>query len=395
MTQVSTDRAERSRAIPPSQLHEIHRLVMQYGGDAIALHVGEPHVRMPAPAVAAYQQALADGHTSYGDAPGLPALRESIAERLTWNGGPSPDRIFVTPGSCQAISAVLQSVATAAGTVLLPEIHWPVHLQQVRNAGMRPRFISQWLSAEELVAELEAAYDPDVCAIVVTSPANPSGLVLAPDVIAAAHGWAVRRRVWLISDEAYEDFIYAGAALATAQHDTALPEPDRVVFSVHTFSKGYSMTGCRLGFVAAPSAERAELLCRVQEATLVAPSTPVQFAGLAALTDRQHLRMHHDYVRRTREEVLARLAPTGLLHAAPAGGWYALLDLSRYTADSSAYCKSLLETAGVALAPGRGFLPPGHPLGAALVRITLCAERGATLEGIDRLLRLLDCQAAT
>jgi len=378
---------ERSRAIPASSLHEIHRLVQRRGGDTIALHVGEPHVRMPAAAVTAYQRALADGRTSYGDAPGLPALREAIAERLADNGSPSPDRVFVTPGSCQAISAVLQSIASPGGTVLLPEIHWPVHQQQILNAGLRPRFFSCGPSAPEMLAALESGHDQDVCGLIVTSPANPSGQVLAPEVMAAVHAWAARHRVWLISDEAYEDFVYEGAAPAAAVYDGALPEHERVVFSVHTFSKGYSMTGCRLGFVVVPSAERAELMCRVQEATLVAPSTPVQYAGLAALASRGHLSRHHDYVRGTRDEVIRRLASTGLLWAAPAGGWYALLDLSAHTRDSAAYCQRLLEGAGVALAPGHGFLPPGHPLGTRLARMTLCAERMTTLEGISRLLR--------
>ncbi len=395
MTQLARSAArghgrERSREIPPSSLHEIHTLVERRAGDTIALHVGEPHLRMPDSASEAYVRAIRDGHTSYTDAPGLPALREALAERLADNGAPPADRIFVAPGSCQAIAAVLQSVAVDGGVALLPEVHWPIHLQQVVLAGLRPRFYAAGDSAEATVAALEDAYDANVCVLVVNSPANPSGLVLDPASVAAVHAWAVRRGVWLVSDEAYEDFVFEGTPARTAALDVGLAMDDRRVFSVHTFSKGYSMTGCRLGYVSAPTAERARLLRRVQEATLVSPSTPVQHAGLGALRDQTgHLARHSALVRDNRDAATRELAAAGLVWSVPAGGWYQLLDLSRHTVDPDSFCRDLLDRAGVSLAPGHGFVPPGHPLGRRLVRLTLCRDRGATLAGIGRLLSYL------
>jgi aspartate/methionine/tyrosine aminotransferase len=374
---------ERSRSIPVSSLHEIHRLVTERGTDTIALHVGEPFLRMPESASEAFTRAIRDGHTSYTDAPGLPQLCQALADRLQHNGAPPAEHVFVTPGSCQALAAVLQSIAFDGGVALLPEVHWPIHLQQVLLAGLRPRFFAEG----DVLAALDEAYSPDVCVVIVNSPANPSGVVLDDKTLAGIHGWAVRNRVWVISDEAYEDFVYEGAPPRTAALDADLPADDRVVFSVHTFSKGFSMTGCRLGYVAAPTSERAQLLRRVQEATLVAPSTPVQYAGLAALADDRHLAAHHAYVRATRDEVMRLAGP--LVWAAPAGGWYALLDLSAHTSDTSLFCRQLLDDTGVALAPGWGFVPAGNPLGQRLVRLTLCWERSTTLEGVQRLLDYL------
>jgi aspartate aminotransferase len=370
---------ERSSVMAASALHQIHRLVQERAGDTIALHVGEPYIRMPEAVAEAFARAIRDDHTAYTDAPGLPALREAIAGHLAGNGDPDPGNVFVTPGSCQAIAAVLQSLPADGAVALLPEVHWPIHLQQVLLAGFKPRFVPMTIEG------LENAYDPDVRVIIVNSPANPTGEALDPDTVAGLHAWAVRHRVWVISDEAYEDFVFDGAAPRMAAFDSGLPEDERVVFSVHTFSKGFSMTGSRLGYVTAPSSRRAELLCRVQEAVLIAPSTPVQYAGLAALRNLSHLRLHHDYVRATRDAVIALLEPTRLLWAKPAGGWYALLDLSSRTADSGAFVRDLLDRAGVALAPGYGFVPPGHPLARRVVRLTLCAERAATLEGVSRL----------
>jgi aspartate aminotransferase len=384
------ERRERSRSIPPSALHEIHSLVADRAGDTIALHVGEPHIRMPEAAAEAFARAIRDGHTSYTDAPGLPELRQALAERLAANGAPSPDLIFVTPGSCQAIAAVLQSVAIDGGVALLPEVHWPMHLQQVILAGLKPRFFPIQGGTGSIEAALEAAYDPSVGVVIINSPANPSGFVFDRATIARIHGWAVRHNVWVLSDEAYEDFVYEGEQSATAALEAELPAADRRVFSVHTFSKGYSMTGCRLGYVATPSAERAGLLRRVQEATLVAPSTPVQYAGIAALRDTTHLAAHHAYVRGTRDEILPALEERRLLWSMPAGGWYALLDLSAHTPDTHRFCLDLLRDTGVALAPGHCFLPAGHAFGRRLARLTLCAERESSLEGVRRLLGYLE-----
>jgi aspartate/methionine/tyrosine aminotransferase len=355
-------------------------LVGEREQDTIALHVGEPFLRMPESASEAFIRAIRDGHTSYTDAPGLPALCQALADRLRDNGAPPAGHVFVTPGSCQALAAVLQSIAFEGGVALLPEVHWPIHLQQVLLAGLRPRFYRE--------DDLARAYSPDVCVVLVNSPANPSGAVLDQRTLADIHEWAVRNRVWVISDEAYEDFVYEGEAPRTAALDAALPADERVVFSVHTFSKGFSMTGCRLGFVAAPTSERAQLLRRVQEATLVSPSTPVQYAGLAALEDDRHLTAHHAYVRATRDEVVRLAGP--LVWRVPAGGWYALLDLSAYTADTDLFCRQVLDETGVALAPGWGFVPSGNPLGRRLVRLTLCWERATTLQGVQRVLDYLE-----
>ncbi len=376
-------------AIPPSSLHAIHRRVLERGDDVLPLHVGEPYLRMPAAAEEAFVAAIRDGRTFYTDAPGLGPLRERIAERMADNGAAPADRIFVTPGSCQAIAAVLQSVAFPGASAILPHTHWPVHLQQTLLAGLRPRFVPMTGTAGELVEALDRAYDPTVCVLVINSPANPSGAILGQQHLAAAHRWAADRGVFIVSDEAYEDFCYTGRPARVAELDRHLPAADRVVFSVHTFSKGYAMTGCRLGWVAAPTAAAAERLTRVQEATLVSPSEPVQHAGLGALSDAEFLVRHHSYVAQTRDAVLDRLAGHGLVWTEPAGGWYLLLDLGAHTDDSERFCYRLLADTGVALAPGYGFVPPGTPVGRRLARLTLCAERSLTLAGIDRLLGYL------
>jgi aspartate/methionine/tyrosine aminotransferase len=189
----------------------------------------------------------------------------------------------------------------------------------------------------------------------------------------------------VLSDEAYEDFVYEGAPAVLLNLDGELPESERLVFSFHTFSKSFSLTGYRLGYVSAPNRERANLLQRVQEAMLVSPSTPVQFAGLAALRDHEHLRRHREYVRATRDEVVRMLTAAQMLERVPNGGWYALVDLSRCPGDSATACQRLLDERAVALAPGHAFASADHTECRRLARVALCRERESTLRGIQML----------
>jgi aspartate/methionine/tyrosine aminotransferase len=339
----------------------------------------------------AFVRAIRDGHSYYCDAPGLPVLRERLSSLLAETAGTALpiERLFVTPGSCQAIAAVLLSLAFDGGVALLPEIHWPMHLQQVRLAGLLPKFYRTTDPNLSLVEALEEAYEPGVCVLLVNSPSNPTGQVLDESAARAVYEWAQRRCVWLISDEAYEDFIFEGPSPTLTALDGTNPPAARIVFSIHTFSKSFSMTGYRLGYVAAPNDERSELLQRVQEATLVAPSTPVQFAGLAALDQSSHVERHHDYVRGTRDEVVRLLAPRGLLWTVPRGGWYALLDLSRHCQDADSFCRRTLAESGLALAPGQGFAPGNHPAATRLARLAFCRERSTTLRGLRLLVERL------
>jgi aspartate/methionine/tyrosine aminotransferase len=378
---------ERSRSIIPSSLHEVHRIVEQRGPGIVRLHIGEPYIGIPESVREAFIKAIRDGHSQYCDAPGLFTLREAISAHLEMIRQSSipPERIFVTPGSCQAIAAVLLSLAFDGGTVLLPELHWPMHLQQILMAGLRPRFYRNTESNASFVEALDDAYQPGACALIINSPSNPAGQVLDLVTMNEIYQWAQRRGISVISDEAYEDFLYEGDPCVLAKLDEASPKQARIVFSVHTFSKSFSLTGYRLGYVTAPTDERAHLLRRVQEAMLVSPSTPVQFAGLEALRDSDHLRKHRAYVSATRDEVVRLLSSADLLWNVPCGGWYALVDLQQCSVNADMFSRSLLDEAGVALAPGSAFLPANHPLGARLARVALCCERTATVRGIELL----------
>lgn len=378
-------------SIPPSCLHEVFRTAeareRSTGWPVTKLHVGEPYFSPPRVAVEALVAAARDGHTAYTSAEGMLALREGLAGKLAEVNGhrTTPDRIFVTPGSCQGLAALFQSMRHPGDELLLPELHWPIHLQQCLLAGFRPVFYPLDDQYRPDLDRLAAVASPRTRAILVNTPANPTGAVMEPDQLKAVlelahhHGWQV------ISDEAYEHFSYDTEHVSLGSLERDVPERDRRVYSTFSFSKSYAMTGYRLGYVVTPNERAARALRVVQEASIVGPSTPVQHAGLAALGSPSAGRDNGELVRANRDRALPALRAAGLLADLPAGGWYAMLDVSRTGLDAEEFAARLLATHHVSVAPGSGFAlrPELDPAGRV--------RSAGTSPEADRLVRLAFC----
>ncbi len=239
--------------IPPNCLHAVFRSVDEWqrltGREVIKLHVGEPAFAPPPEVAEALAEATRSGRTAYTSAEGMPELRAALSAKLSERNGvhTTPERVFVSPGSCQGLAALLQSIAYDGGEVLLPELHWPIHLQQRLLAGLRPRFYPLDERYRPHVCGISAAATPRTCALLVNSPANPTGAVLGVELVTALLELAHSRGWWVISDEAYEDFVYEGRHIAMAALESDLPERQRRVFATYSFSKSFAMTGNRLG----------------------------------------------------------------------------------------------------------------------------------------------------
>jgi aspartate aminotransferase len=180
--------------------------------------------------------------------------------------------------------------------------------------------------------------------------------------------------------------------------EAGLPSTERRVFSTFTFSKSYAMTGYRLGYVAVPHARAARALRAVQEASIVAPSTPVQHAGLAALASRRALDQNRAAVQAGRDLIVDYLAGTSLLRHVPAGGWYALLDVGETGLDAEGFAARFLREHDVAVAPGSGFaLRPvvtrdggvsavdAAASARTLIRVAFCGDLDLLASGLERL----------
>jgi aspartate aminotransferase len=379
--------------IPESILHATFQRAENAERSGISLcrlDVGEPAFRAPLDAQAALIESLSNGNTSYTNAAGKAELREAIAEKLrTANDiDATAQRISVTPGSSFAIAAIMLAVCEPGDELLLPEVFWPIYAQAAAIAGIAVRTYPLGPGFQVDPEKLFGAATERTRLVIVNSPANPTGAVCPADVLTAIASWSRHHGKWLIGDEAYEHFVYDGGghvALAATERDV---DPDeRRVFSVHTFSKGYGMTGYRVGYAAAPNDKAASLLRRVAEGTIIAPSTPIQYAAAAALRDLDAPRLAADHVRTVRDAALTDAVTAGLLDELPRAGWYAMVDISSTGCGSVEFSERLLAQKQVVVAPGSAFAAPGAA-DPHNVRVAFCGNHDITVEGTRRLIKL-------
>lgn len=378
--------------VPESSLHAVFRASRRWtdthGREANALHVGEPAFGMPPTAIEAMCRALRDGRCTYTSAEGMPELREALVAKLAAQGVPTTaDRVFVTPGSCQGLTAVGAAVHTPGAAWMIPQVHWPIYRQQGVLNGYEVVGYPLGPGYALDVAAVARAATPATRAIVVNSPANPTGAIADPAALRELLALAAERDWIIVSDEAYEDFVYDGTHLPLAALEADVEPHRRRVFSAFTFSKNYAMTGCRVGYVVAPNDEFAGLLRRVQEGSIIAPPTPAQIGALAALGDGSAVRANVAAVRASRDAAMGELIGAGLIGAPPAGGWYALLDIASSGHTATEFADRLLAEHGVAVAPAAAFTVPGDPSTRSVVRISFAGDRTRLLEGTAALVR--------
>lgn len=391
--------------IPSSDLHRVFRDALDRerdrGTPVTKLHVGEPYFVPPPEVAQALAQAVRDGRTTYTDVEGLLELREQLVAKLDRENGVDTDvsRVFVTPGSSQGLAALMQALAEPGAEILLPELHWPIHLQQALLAGLRPVFYPLGPDYRPDPEAVLAVATPNTRVLLINSPANPSGAVLDTERLRALLDLARGQGWQVISDEAYEHFVYDGEHVSTASLERQVPATERIVHSTYTFSKSLAMTGYRLGYLTTANERAARAVRIVQEANLIAMSTPVQYAGLAALRQQDQVRQNRAMVLANRDAVLPALREAGLLATPPAGGWYALLDVASTGLTAEEFTARLLDATNVAVVPGTGFaqLPQldargrvtstaPSPRSRHLIRIALCVAPEVLQSGVRRLL---------
>ncbi len=378
--------------VPESSLHAVFRAAQRWtylhGREANGLHVGEPAFGMPPVAVEAMYRAMRAGACTYTSAEGMPELREALVAKLaTQRVETTVDRVFVTPGSCQGLMAVGTAIHTPGAAWMIPQVHWPIYRQQAVLNGYD--IVGYPLGAHYTldVAAIERAATPATRAIVVNTPANPTGAVADSATLRELLDLANERDWIVISDEAYEDFIYDGTHVSLASFEAEVEPRYRRVFSAFTFSKCHAMTGCRVGYVVAPNDELAALLRKVQEGSIIAPPTPSQVGALAALGATDAVSANVAAVRTSRDAVAGDLMAAGLIDTAPAGGWYALLDVSSSGYAAERFAARLLADHGVAVTPAAAFAMPGDASTRSVVRISLAGDRTRLLEGVATLVR--------
>ncbi len=315
----------------------------------VHLEVGEPDFPTPDCIKEAAYRALRDGETHYSASIGILPLREAVCEYFFERYGVSisPDRVIVTSGTSPGILLALSSLLEERDEVILANPHYACYPQFIRYVGGVPAFVDVH---EDTGFELEPQdvrkrVGPRTKAIMINSPANPTGHVMGPEVIEhlAATGPTI------ISDEIYHGLVYEGREHSVLEYtDDA--------FVLNGFSKLYAMTGWRLGYIITPPKHQ-RLIQKMQQNFFIAPNTFVQWAGVTALKEAQPDvdRMVACFNER-RRLILRRIKETGFgVAREPTGAFYVLANAKRFTDNSLAFAFEVLENANVGIAPGVDF----------------------------------------
>ena len=350
--------------------------------DAIRLEVGEPSFTTPQHIIDAASSAAAAGYTRYGPNGGLTSLRELLVEKVQKVNGfkAAFDQVVVTPGAMNGLYSIYEALLNPGDEVLLPTPGFPNMDETVRLLGGQPVFYELerhdgYLPDPNRIASLVT---PRTKALFLNTPNNPTGAVLPPERIEAILSVTSERGVWVISDEVYDQLILDNGLpyLSPGSVDTSMP-----IISVYSFSKVYSMTGWRVGYVVAPPA-LAQILRTLQEPQVSCPSTISQKAAEAALTGpREPIEAMRSAYVENRDSAWTRLLELGLEGFRTQGTFYMLIDIAKSGLAPLDFSLRLLEEGGVAVAPGEVFGPGGNEV----VRISLANDRENIELGLDAL----------
>lgn len=370
----------RIQALPRSGIREIMELALELP-DAIRLEIGDPDFPTPSHIVDAAAEAAHAGFTHYSPGIGLASLRALIAAKVTARNGfaCTPERVVVTTGACGGLHAALLALLDPGDELLVPDPGWTTYVPMAHAAGVVP-------VPYPLDRARGFALDPDAIAsrigartraLVVNTPSNPTGAVVARDELAAVVELAERRGLWLVSDECYEELVFDGEHVSAA----ALRDAANVV-SVFSFSKTYAMTGWRVGYLVAPEPV-ARLVAKAQEPVVSSASTISQKAAEGALLGPQDVvRTMREAYRRRRDAALRVLDAAGASYVRPQGAFYLMVDVARAPGTSADFALSLLRGRHVAVVPGEAFGAGGS----GMVRVSLAAAEERIEQGLSLLL---------
>ena len=381
--------AARMGAIEPFHVMEIQRRAFGLeaeGRRVIHMEIGQPDFPAPQPVVDAAVAALKRERMGYTDALGIRPLREALARYYAdrYALHVAPERIIVTAGASGAFLIAMGSLIDAGDEVLMPDPCYPCNRHFVRmfEGAARPIPADEHSHYQLALADVERHWGPRTRGVMLASPSNPTGTTVPTDELRAIIAEAKRRGGFALVDEIYQGLTYDGP-----HHPTALGLSNEI-FAVNSFSKYFSMTGWRLGWLVAP-ADYVREMERFAQNAFICVSAPAQYAALAAFKPEtmEILEERRAEFQRRRDFLVPALRGLGFhIPLMPEGAFYIYAGCERFTDDSEAFALQVLEEAGVAITPGIDF---GVHRARTHVRFAYTRSFTDVQEGVERLARFL------
>ncbi len=355
------------------------------GRDIVHMEVGEPDFPTPEPVCEAARTFIATGRVRYTHALGIPELRDAIAGfyELRYGLKLDPRRVIVTAGASGALLLALSLLVGRDDEWLLPDPGYPCNRHFVRLLEGRPVPLPVFpeFGFQPTGEQVRSAWSERTRALLVASPANPTGTMLSRDRIADLWRAVCDQGGLLVADEIYQGLTYGTEA------ETALAFSDDV-FVVNSFSKYFNMTGWRLGWLVVPDGCVRDIE-KLAQNLFISPSAPAQYGALAAFRPETLaiLEERRDEFRRRRDFLVPELEKLGFrIPVKPEGAFYVYADIGGLAEDGFELAGRLIESAGVAATPGLDFglnAPQRH------MRFAYTVGRERLREGLDRMARLL------
>ncbi|MBL7684489.1 MAG: pyridoxal phosphate-dependent aminotransferase [Deltaproteobacteria bacterium] len=355
-------------------LDQVHQM-REAGEDVISLAIGEPDLPSPQEAKRACIEAIEKDFTQYTHSQGLLELREAIVEYYfkRYRVKLHPEQVIVTSGSSPAFFLTFSSLLNPQDEVILSDPHYPCYSNFIEFLEGRPVYV-------RVKEEDQFQYRPEAVqkklssktkAILINSPSNPTGYLIPDETIRALAAF----KPYLVSDEIYHGLVYDG------QERSVLEFTDRA-FVLNGFSKAFSMTGFRLGYVIAPK-DFIRPMQKIQQNFYISVSSFSQKAGLAALKQAQSSQLKLNQVFKKRRDLALRcLKKIGVEPAhLPEGAFYIFLNVKKYTRDSYRFAFDCLKKNKVGVTPGIDFGKGGE----GYIRISYATSEKNIREGIRRL----------
>ena len=323
------------------------------GARVIHMEVGQPATAAPLAAREAVRRALDTDTLGYTLALGMEPLRARIAELYRdWYGVKvSPERIVITSGSSAAFVLAFLALFDAGDAVGLPSPGYPCYRHILSALGQRTVMLetgpaTRWMPTAAQVKE--AAERERLAGLLIASPSNPTGTMLEPQRLADIIAACKQTGTWFISDEIYQGLTYG------VPQATALQYSDDAII-INSFSKYFSMTGWRVGWMVVPDA-LVRTVERLAQNLYISPPAVSQVAALGAFDGIDELEANKKVYAANRDLLLQALPKAGLTEIVPAdGAFYLYADVGAYTNDSLAFAKRMLDETGVAATPGVDF----------------------------------------